>query len=47
MLALAHTLPKVEADPGQIHQVLLSLISNGIEAIPPEGSGNVETRTPP
>ncbi len=44
-LDLAPDLPKVEADPGQLHQVLLSLISNGIEAIVPEDSGNVEVRT--
>ncbi len=44
-LDLAPDLPKVEADPGQMHQVLLSLVSNGIEAIVPEDSGTVEVRT--
>ena len=38
-------LPKVEADPAQMQQVLLSLFSNGVEAIVPEDSGNVEIRT--
>ncbi len=44
-LDLAPGLPKVEADPAQMNQVLLSLVSNGIEAIVPEDSGKVEIRS--
>ena len=44
-LDLAPGLPRVEADKAQMHQVLLSLVSNAIEAIVPEDSGTVEIRS--
>lgn len=38
-------LPAVEADPGQIHQVVLNLVINAAEAIPENAAGTVSVRT--
>jgi two-component system, cell cycle sensor histidine kinase and response regulator CckA len=43
-LQLAEDLPAVQADPGQLQQVIMNLIINGAEAIGPEG-GTVLVRT--
>jgi PAS domain S-box-containing protein len=43
-LQLAGDLPAVEADPGQLQQVIMNLVINGAEAIGPEG-GTVLVRT--
>jgi light-regulated signal transduction histidine kinase (bacteriophytochrome) len=43
-LHLAETLPRVEADPGQMQQIVMNLVINGAEAIGPEG-GSVLVRT--
>jgi PAS domain S-box-containing protein len=37
-------LPPIQADSGQMHQVLLALLMNGIEATPPGGQLLIETR---
>jgi len=41
--SLAPTLPTVEADPGQVEQVLLNLIRNGAEAM--NGAGEIAIRS--
>ena len=38
-LQLAGDLRGVEADPGQLQQIVMNLVINGAEAIPPEGGG--------
>jgi PAS domain S-box-containing protein len=43
-LQLADDLPSVEADPGQLQQVIMNLVINGAEAIGP-GGGTVLVRT--
>jgi PAS domain S-box-containing protein len=43
-LQLAEGIPAVEADPGQLQQVIMNLVINGAEAIAPEG-GTVLVRT--
>jgi PAS domain S-box-containing protein len=43
-LQLAEGLPAIEADPGQLQQVVMNLIINGAEAIGPEG-GTVVVQT--
>jgi two-component system cell cycle sensor histidine kinase/response regulator CckA len=43
-LQLADDLPGVEADPGQLQQIVMNLVINGAEAIAPEG-GSVLVRT--
>jgi len=43
-LQLADELPGVDADPGQLQQIVMNLVINGAEAIPPEG-GTVLLRT--
>jgi PAS domain S-box-containing protein len=43
-LQLAEGLPGVEADPGQMQQIVMNLVINGAEAIGPEG-GSVLVRT--
>jgi PAS domain S-box-containing protein len=43
-LQLVDDLPAVEADPGQLQQIVMNLVINGAEAIPPEG-GTVLVRT--
>ncbi len=40
-------LPKIEADPAQLRQVLLNLMTNGVEAMPQGGTLTVRTRTGP
>ncbi|MCC6673015.1 MAG: PAS domain S-box protein [Planctomycetes bacterium] len=37
-------LPPIAADPGQLQQVVLNLITNAVEAIPDQGGIRVETR---
>ena len=41
---LAEGVPPIDADAGQIGQVVLNLVSNASEALPPEG-GRIEVRT--
>jgi len=41
---LAHGLPGIDADPGQLQQIVMNLVINGGEAIGPEG-GTVVVRT--
>ncbi|HEV2447515.1 MAG TPA: PAS domain S-box protein [Candidatus Sulfopaludibacter sp.] len=43
-LQLADTLPGIDADPGQLQQIVMNLVINGAEAIGPEG-GTVLVRT--
>lgn len=43
--ALAAGLPPVQADPAEIRQILISLISNAGEAIPPGKAGHVRIAT--
>ena len=43
-LQLADPLPGIDADPGQLQQVIMNLVINGAEAIGPEG-GTVLVRT--
>jgi PAS domain S-box-containing protein len=43
-LQLADNLPGVDADPGQIQQIIMNLVINGAEAIGPQG-GSVLVRT--
>jgi PAS domain S-box-containing protein len=45
-LQLADNLPGVDADPGQIQQIIMNLVINGAEAIGPQG-GSVLVRTFP
>ena len=40
-------LPEIDADPSQLHQVLVNLVVNGIQAMPGGGSLTIETRTGP
>ncbi|HLH17296.1 MAG TPA: PAS domain-containing protein [Bryobacteraceae bacterium] len=42
---LAPDLPPVEADPGQIHQIVMNLVLNAAEAIPENQPGKVIVRT--
>lgn len=44
-LHLAPHLPKIQADPGQIQQLVMNLVINGAEAIGPTGYGRVEIAT--
>ena len=44
-LELQHGLPCIEADPGQIQQVVMNLIINGAEAIPENMNGSVIVTT--
>lgn len=44
-LDLAANLPLVEADPAQIQQLVMNLVSNGAEAIGENAAGKVEIRT--
>jgi signal transduction histidine kinase len=41
---LSDGLPKIDADPTQIHQLVINLVTNAVEAIAPE-SGEVRIRT--
>jgi PAS domain S-box-containing protein len=43
-LQLADNLPGIDADPGQLQQIVMNLVINGAEAIGPEG-GSVLVRT--
>jgi two-component system, cell cycle sensor histidine kinase and response regulator CckA len=43
-LQLADELPGIDADPGQLQQIIMNLVINGAEAIDPEG-GTVLVRT--
>jgi PAS domain S-box-containing protein len=44
-LDLAESLPQIEADPGQMQQVLMNIIINGAEAVPEGSSGSVTVTT--
>ncbi len=44
-LDLAPGLPRIEADAGQIQQLVMNLVINGAEAVGPTGSGKVEIST--
>jgi PAS domain S-box-containing protein len=44
-LELDHALPVVEADPGQLQQVIMNLVINGAEAIPEGQNGTVLVNT--
>jgi two-component system, cell cycle sensor histidine kinase and response regulator CckA len=44
-LNLAEGLPELEADPGQIQQVVMNIIINGAEAIPEDRTGTVTVET--
>jgi signal transduction histidine kinase len=41
---LAPDLPKIQADASQLHQVLVNLVVNGIQAMPEGGTLTVDTR---
>src|SRR5260370_6228380 len=43
-LQLTDSLPGIDADPGQLQQIVMNLVINGAEAIGPEG-GTVLVRT--
>src|SRR5262249_9823358 len=43
--ALATNLPCIEGDPSQVQQVIMNLVINAAEAIPPASSGHVVVRT--
>jgi two-component system NtrC family sensor kinase len=42
---LAHDLPEIAADPGQIYQILVNLVVNAIQAMPEGGHLSVRTDT--
>lgn len=42
--ALTPDLPEISADPSQLHQVLINLVVNGIQAMPEGGTLTIETR---
>ncbi len=42
---LAPGLPRLAADPGQIQQVVINLLTNAIEAIPKNAAGEIAVRT--
>lgn len=42
---LSENLPALEADPGRIEQILMNLVINAGEAIPPKSDGRVEIAT--
>jgi len=44
-LQLADNLPPVEADRGQLQQLIMNLVINGAESIPPEKPGSVSVAT--
>jgi PAS domain S-box-containing protein len=44
-LQLDHHLPLIDADPSQIQQIVMNLIINGAEAVPPGESGSVLVST--
>lgn len=44
-LDLADNLPPVEADRGQLQQLIMNLVINGAESIPPEKPGSVSVAT--
>ncbi|MBZ5637797.1 MAG: PAS domain-containing sensor histidine kinase, partial [Acidobacteriia bacterium] len=41
---LATDLPEIVADPGQMHQVIVNLVVNGLQAMPEGGTLTLETR---
>lgn len=42
---LSNDLPPIEADPGQIAQILMNLVINASEAMPPKTDGRIEIAT--
>ena len=44
-LELERDLPRIEADPGQLQQIVMNLIINGAEAVPERAGGIVVVRT--